>query len=124
MTTYITADGHEIPTTIGLTIYIEDAPRWHGSTPERWTPHQRREFCDGLREIVAERDKTARVVYQGNHPTSVIVWLDGWFNDPTPEDPFRRFYADPDPFALRQYLEAHEYHVSHISFGYDPVMAG
>jgi hypothetical protein len=116
----------DAPTTLGLTIVIEYRPHL-GGMPERWTPEMRREFCATLTGTVAEYDKTARVVYQGNNteddplPTSVIVWLEGWYADPTPEDRFRRSYAPPDPFAMRRHLERQGYHVSNIDYGYDPV---
>lgn len=122
-------DWFEQPTTLGLTIYIEHKPKL-GPEPKRWTPKQRREFCDGLRKVVAAHDATARVVYQGNNtsddelPTSVIIWLEGWYDDPTPEDQFRRSYAAPDPFEMRRHLARHDYHVSTIRYGYDPVLAG
>lgn len=117
------------PTTIGLTIYIEHRPKL-GPEPERWTPEQRREFCAGLRDVVAAHDKTADVVYQANNtpddklPTSVIIWLNGWYDDPTPEDRFNRSYAAPDPFEMRRHVAQHGYHVSTIHYGFDPVMAG
>jgi hypothetical protein len=72
----------DTPTTLGLTIYLEPWQKL-GSSPERWTPGRRREFCADLRGVVHQHDKTARVVYQGSNtpedklPTSVIVWLEG-----------------------------------------------
>lgn len=118
----------EHPTTLGLTIYIEERP-YFASAVERWTPERRSEFCGALAKVVAAHDTTARVVYQGNNtpddklPTSVIVFLEGWYADPTPEDRFNRSYAAPDPFEMRRHLERHGYHVSSIHYGYDPVMA-
>lgn len=121
----------DAPTMIGLTLYIEDVPHWSASEPKRWTPDERRAFCNQLRQVIAvvDQNKRADVVYQGNNtpddklPTSVIVWLNGWYADPTPEDRFRHSYSHPDPFGMRKYLEQMGYHVSMISFGYDPVMA-
>jgi hypothetical protein len=128
------------PTTLGLTIYMEKVHKL-GPDDKHWSLQARQAYVHQLRKVVEDHssfkrnswrpsDVSATVVPQFNWsdetprlPTSVIVWLNGWYDDPTPEDQFHRSYAEPDPFEMRRYLEKNGYHVSEISYGYDPVMA-